>query len=299
MHCQNAKPPSPTGIREMFNLGPRAILIGEERRATASWYFLAEYLRRGALALIAAVLFNMVADAASGPTPPCDGPPQPSYPAPGEAERTSIWTASDLGGSWSPPRCTGWTGSDFRLIVALAGRFRDPVTSDQLLARFGSISSLVGLRYWSATERTWRELITSATAVEGPAGKQPRADISISEMLSGKDLYFRQTDNRSAGIVVYRMRVLEAAPDRVAVSVENVTGIRLLLVTLFPPNGVQTVHILERQPDGSWGYYTLMRTRANSSFLTGTFASSYVNRAIAFYRHIAGIPGNAEPAAAR
>src|ERR1051326_5383847 len=90
------------------------------------------------------------------------------------------------------------------------------------------------------------------------------------------------------------MRILEAAPDRVAVSVENVTSIRLLLVTLFPPNGVQSVHILERQPDGGWGYYTLMRTRASSSFLTGSFASSYVNRAIAFYRHIAGIPEDAE-----
>ena len=183
--------------------------------------------------------------------------------------------------------------------MALAARFRDPLTPDQLLGRFGSISNLIGLRYWSATERTWRELITSATAVEGAAGKQPRADFSISEMRSGKDLYFGQTDNRSAGIVVYRMRVLEAAPDRVAVSVENVTSIRLLPVTLFPPNGVQSVHILERQPDGGWGYYTLMRTRANSSFLTGSFASSYVNRSVAFYRHIAGIPGDAEPAAAR
>jgi len=83
------------------------------------------------------------------------------------------------------------------------------------------------------------------------------------------------------------------------VSVENVTSIRLLLVTLFPPNGVQSVHILERQPDGGWGYYTLMRTRANSSFLTGSFSSSYVNRAVAFYRHIAGIPEDAEPAGAR
>src|SRR5437764_1167248 len=240
MHCQNGKPPSPTGIREMFNLGPRAILTGKRHRATAA-RCLAKYPRRAAIALIAAALVTMAAGAASGPTPPCDDPPQPSYPVPGEAERSGIWTASDLGANWSPPHCTGWTGSDFRLIVALAGRFRDPITADQLLSRFGSISSLVGLRYWSATERAWRELITSATAVEGPSGKQPRADFSISEMRSGKDLYFGQTDNRSAGTVVYRMRVLEAAPHRVAVSVENVTGIRLLLVTLFPPHGVQSV----------------------------------------------------------
>ena len=298
MHCRNAQPPSSARIREVFNLGPCPIPTGEERHATPLQCS-AKYLRRAALVLIAVALLDIAAGAASGPIPPCDGRPQPSYAAPGESEHFGIWTGSDLGGGWSPPHCTGWTGFDFRIIVALAARFRDPVTTDQLLARFGAISSLVGVRYWSATERTWRELITSATAVEGSAGKQPRADFSISEMRSGKDLYFGQTDNRSAGIVVYRMRILEAAPDRVAVSVENVTSIRLLLVTLFPPNGVQSVHILERQPDGGWGYYTLMRTRANSSFLTGSFASSYVNRAVAFYRHIAGIPEDAEPAAAR
>src|SRR6266704_6517998 len=135
---QNAEPPAPTGIREMFNLGPRLIPTGEEHRATSTWCS-AKYLRRAALTLIAAALLDMAAGAAPGPTPPCDGPPQPSYPAPGEAEHSGIWTGSDLGSSWSPPSCTGWTGSDFRIIVALAGRFRDPVTPDQLLARFGAI----------------------------------------------------------------------------------------------------------------------------------------------------------------
>ena len=57
--------------------------------------------------------------------------------------------------------------------------------------------------------------------------------------------------------------------------------------------------VLEWQPDGGWGYYSLMRTRADSSFLTGGYASSYVNRDAAFYRHIAGLPAEDVPAAAR
>jgi hypothetical protein len=77
-----------------------------------------------------------------------------------------------------------------------------------------------------------------------------------------------------------------------------VTSIRLTLITLFPPGSAQMVHILERQLDGGWGYYNLSRTRASSSFLSAGFESSYVNRA-ALYRHIAGIPGDREPAAAR
>src|SRR5689334_20533369 len=145
MHCQNAQPPSSTRIREVFNLGPRPIPTGEERHATPPWCS-AKCLRRAAFALIAVALLEMAAGAAPGPIPPCDDRPQPSYPAPGESEHFGIWTGSELGGGWSPPHCTGWTGSDFRIIVALAGRFRDRVTADQLLARFGAISSLVGVR---------------------------------------------------------------------------------------------------------------------------------------------------------
>ena len=251
-----------------------------------------------ALALLSLV-FVQTAAAAEVPSPPCGGPPQPSYAAPGEPEHSGTWTRSDLGDNWAPPSCTGWTGTDFRIVAALAGRFRDPASADQLLARFGSISSQMGLRYWSATEHQWRELITAASAVDGPAGKQRRVDFSAAELRSGRDLYYSQTDNRSAGQVVYRMRALEARPDRIVIAVENVTSIRLLLFTLFPPGSVQSLHFLERQPDGGWGYYSLTRTRANSSFLTGGFASSYVNRAAAFYRHIAGLPAEDMPAAAR
>jgi hypothetical protein len=141
--------------------------------------------------------------------------------------------------------------------------------------------------------------VTSATAVQGPAETRPRADFTSQELRRGNAVYFLQSDNRSTGSVLYRMTVLEAGPDRVVVAMENVTAIRLLLITLFPPESVQTVDFLERQRDGSWGYYSLMRTRVASSFLTSGFTSSYVNRAAAFYRHIAGIPQDAVPAAAR
>ena len=279
-------------------MGPHRTPLGEESRATLAAPRAAKRWRRCVLAVVS-LCFLQGAAAAQGPSPPCDGPPQPSYAAPGEPEHSGIWTRSDLGDSWAPPSCTGWSQVDFRIIVALAARFRDPVGADQLLARFGAISSEVGLRYWSATEGQWRDLITSATAVDGPAGKQPRADFSAAELRSGRDLYYSQSDNRSAVPVVYRMRAIEVRPERIVIAVENVSSIRLLLFTLFPPGSIQSVHFLERQPDGGWAYYSLMRTRANSSFLTGGFASSYVNRAAAFYRHIAGLPAEDVPAAAR
>jgi uncharacterized protein DUF6675 len=255
--------------------------------------------RAGALVLSLALSLQAGAAAAPGPTPPCDGTPEPAFPAAGEPERSGIWTTSDLGASWIPPSCTGWTGTDFRLIVAVAARIGEPLSSEQLLSRFGSISSLVGLRYWSATEHRLKELVTAARAVQDPAGKQPRADFALTELRPGNSIYFSQTDNRSSGTVIYKMTVLAAEPDRVVIGIENVSSIRLLLITLFPPGSVQTMDFMERQRDGSWGYYSLVRTRASSSMLTGTYLSSYVNRAVAFFRHIAGIPEAAQPAMTR
>ena len=282
----------------MFILGRRPTPLGEDGRSKSAAKRGGTRWRWRVLALIFPLLLQTAA-AAEAPSPPCGGPPQPPYAAPGEPEHSGTWTRSDLGDGWVPPACTSWTGTDFRTVAALAARFRDPASVDQLLARFGAISRQIGLRYWSATEHRWRELITAASAVDGPAGKQPRADFSAAELRSGRDLYYSQSDNRSAGQVVYRMRAVEVRPDRIVIAVENVTSIRLLLLTLFPPGSIQSLHFLERQPNGGWGYYSLMRTRADSSFLTGGYASSYVNRAAAFYRHIAGLPAEDVPAAAR
>jgi hypothetical protein len=46
-----------------------------------------------------------------------------------------------------------------------------------------------------------------------------------------------------------------------------------------------------------WGYYGLWGIRAGA--LTSGHEASSVNRALAFYRHVAGIPTDQEPPAAR
>ena len=121
------------------------------------------------------------------------------------------------------PRSTGWTAKGAGVLVALAARFSYGGSSDALLAHFGAISTLKGLRYWSVTEGGWRTLITSATALSGPDLDHPRPDFTLAEMRSGKELYFAQGDSRAAGDVVYRMRVGEVSPTRLIVAIENVT----------------------------------------------------------------------------
>ena len=65
-------------------------------------------------------------------------------------------------------------------------------------------------------------------------------------MSQGDELYFAQSDSRSSGQVVYRMRVLERRPERLVVSVDNVTPVRLFLLTLFAPGDLQSTFFLER-----------------------------------------------------
>jgi hypothetical protein len=62
---------------------------------------------RHAMALFVTVLWcaNPMG-AESGPQPPCDAEPVPSYAAPDASPTVKVWSASDLG-EWKPSACTG------------------------------------------------------------------------------------------------------------------------------------------------------------------------------------------------
>ncbi len=226
--------------------------------------------------------------AAEGPLPPCAGvAPVPSYSAPGASPNIHVWTSAKLGG-WTPSACTGFTAKGDGVLVAVAGSFLFNGSADALLARFGAVSALKGVKYWSVTEGAWRNLITKATALQGPDIHRPRTDFTNAEMRSGADLYFAQSDNRAGGDVVYRMRVLEFAPDRFVVAIENVSPVSRYLVTLFNPGDLYAVHFLERRGPKVWGYYGMAWAGESLSSRLAVPEASYVNRAVALYRHFLG-----------
>src|SRR3954453_3743244 len=152
--------------------------------------------------------------AQSVPQPPCGGRPSPAYAEPGNLPAVRTWTGDELGADWTPAACTGWRPLPLRMLVAAAGRFRHQGTVENLLERFGAVSALTTIRYWSVSDQRWQNLITSASALAGPDAASRRSDFSVAEMRSGTDLYFAQHDNRSTGDVVYRLRVREVTPDR-------------------------------------------------------------------------------------
>jgi hypothetical protein len=253
------------------------------------------------LAMAAAVLCCAVvhgAEMGAAPQPPCGGATFPAYPNAGDAPVVKTWDRSDLGRNWTPPACTGWTAPGFSTLVVVAARFRSADGFPGLLRHFGAISELTGMRYWSTTRKRWQTLIVDAYALSAETGNRRRKDFSMDEMAEGRSLYFQQADNVS-GRAVYRMLVLTASPDRLVVETENVTTMRYLLLPVFPPGEMQSIYFLEREPDDVWRYYSISRTGRNASWLTAGHEASSINRAVAFYRYLAGIPTDQEPPAAR
>ena len=225
--------------------------------------------------------------AADSPVPPCGPSPVPDYAAVDAAPAVQIISGKDLA-AWKPAPCVGWQAKDDGVLVALAGRFHFGGTTDELLKRFGAISSLKGLQYWSVTDGGWRTLIDSASALVSPDTGHSRADFTLTEMKSGEDLYFAQQDNRTSEEVVYRMKVRDLTADGFVVAVENVTPVRSFMLTLFDPGDLQSVHFVQRESPGVFRYYGLAFAGESLASSLALPEASYVNRALALYGHLSG-----------
>ena len=253
--------------------------------------------RRVRLVLTALLLCQARIHAQSGPQPPCGKDPVPPYPGVDDSALVKSWSKSEFGRDWRPPACTGWAAVGFTTLVTTVARFRQTSDAAALLRHMGAISELAGMRYWSTTHQQWQTLVVQACALTGPQPGPCRKDFTTDEMKQGKALYFEQVDNLS-GKAIYRMHIAEASADRLVLDVENVSTIRYFFLPLFHAGEMQSIYFLDREPDGVWRYYNMVRTGKNASRLIGN-ESSAINRAVAFYRYTAGIPTGQEPPAAR
>ena len=252
----------------------------------------------GALLASLILVWAAAAHSQSGPIAPCRADGSAPYPAFADLPNARSWRAGDIGVGWAPGRCIGWASQRFTVLTALAGRFRFDGGVDDLLARFGALSAWRGIRYWSVTDGRWDTLITDAAALDSPNHRRRRADFTLPELKSGAHLYFLQKDNRSSDAVIYRMRVTAVEPDRLVVMVENVTAVSVFIFTIFDPGDLESTYIFEKLAPTSWGYYSLSGVRESAAAI-GNHEASYVNRAVAIYRHLVGIPGDQEPPLAR
>jgi len=186
----------------------------------------------------------------------------------------------------------------FTTLVTTVARFRHNSEVEPLLRHIGAISELTGMRYWSTTHKQWQTLIVNAYALTDDQPGRRREDFLPDEMRQGKVHYFEQVDNLS-GKAVYRMHFAEVSADRLVVDVENVSTIQYLFITLFHPGEIQSVYFLDRESQDVWRFYSIVRTGTKANRLLMGNESSAVNRAVAFYRYLVGIPTDQEPPAAR
>ena len=232
-------------------------------------------------------------------SPPCgDETTEPPYAPVGAPPNVTIREGMRRSASPALSSCLAWPSAQTQKLVAVAGTFQTAGGSDTLISRFGDISSLKLVRYWSTTEQAWRPLLLAATAVTSKTGDRPRGNFTSAELENGQDVYLSQRDGRVASDVIYRMRLRVHEPDRVVVETENVTPLRWFTLTLLKPGDLRSTYFLEHRSAGTWSYYALT-TIAPGNWLTAGHDKSYINRVVAMYRYLAGIPTDLEPPPAR
>jgi hypothetical protein len=178
--------------------------------------------------------------------------------------------------------------------VTVSAMVRAAKNTNTLIGEFGAISELPTVRYWSTTDQKWRPLVSSAWAIGAAKSGQPRADYSPAELTAGNDQYYVIADSRSKRTTTFRLRILEVHRSRVVVETSNVDPIKQWGITLYGANALDTFYFLEERARGVWAYYSITRV-VPASFLVGERDKSYINRAVALYRHYMRLPTDAEP----
>jgi hypothetical protein len=256
-------------------------------------------LRILSLVLLCGSAMAAVAQPAVAPQPPCGE--RRVYPPYGEIDGKPLvatWRDADLqklGGRPAP--CLGWQGSS-RIVAALAARFRSPRSLDHLGARLVAVSHYPDIKYWAITRQDWQPLAVGVWSVGGPDGKFRQPDPPIGALQPGRDFYYAE-DAELAGRTVYRLHALEHTADRLVLETENVSPIRVAIVTLFEPGALQVATFLERLAPETWGLYEITRASADSSAMVAGYTSSYLNRLEAIRRVLAGEATDGSPPLAR
>jgi hypothetical protein len=183
----------------------------------------------------------------------------------------------------------------FGTLVAVGAIFQNSLGERALLARFGAISRLLQIRYWSTTDHMWRPLVKAATAVTGELGDKPRDDFAVDEIDTGTNLYLSQSDSRSNRPIIYRMRLVESDARHFIIETANVTPMTWWGLTIYKPGDLQSCYQIEQHSQGSWSFYSLTRIAGENRWFTNGHDASYVNRVVALYRHYAGIRTDQDP----
>jgi hypothetical protein len=209
----------------------------------------------------------------------------------------AIWHQEDLPNGWQPAPCSGLKVADGAVIVGLAGSFREPDGLAAILRRLGAVSQQVDIRYWSTSRQAWRPMLEDAAALAAPdAGR--RIDFEPREFRDGARLYAVYDDSDPIGPVIYEMVVQTAGSDGVSLVARNLERGRLMGFTVAEPGALASLLTVQRHEGDLFRYYALVAVALSPMAGAMVPDASHINRAVATFRYVAGIPTDAEPPAA-
>jgi len=232
------------------------------------------------------------------PQPPCQTPPLPPYAAVGAPASVRTWTAATLPDPWVPPDCLRWKTRGFATIVAIAGRIGGITEPGQILQRLVSTAGLRAVLYWSFSRKTWRTLFAAVDTLAGPDKNLKRGNLALDEIRTGRDYFMWQKENSIASGMVLRSRFEHLSSGRIVFEQVNLTVSSILMLKVLAPGEYETAYFLDHEASDVWRYYSLTRFGAAERPLSEAALASVINRSVAIYRYLAGIPTDREPPAA-
>lgn len=235
--------------------------------------------------------------AAGGPVPPCAGAPVPSWPAPGAAPSVAVWHPGEAGG-WHAPTCSGLDVGPEAVLVVVAGSFREPHGIEAVLERIGAVSRQRAILAWDARREAWRPMLEDAAALAGPDADLRRQDLAPADFRPGAKLHVLYDDADPLGPVVYETLVQARDGDGFELLTRNVVPGRLMGFTVAAAGDITGQVTVRREAGDLVRYYSLTAVTLAPMAAAMTPDAAHINRAVATFRYVAGIPTDSEPPAA-
>lgn len=237
--------------------------------------------------------------AAEEPLAPCGSNPYPAYASPGPLPALALWQAGELPAGWVPPACTGWAPREGSVVFAVAGRFTHEGPIHTLLARAGAFSRQTEIRRWNVKTGQWEQQYQASAALAGPDPDLRRPDFKPAEFVEEAQLYFVQDAVESLGPIVHELTVRESSAERLVMTTRNVNKGRAYLMPVIDPGGLEGFFMVEREAGSIWRYYSLTRVRLLIPDAMAPPPNDHLNKAVALFRFLVGMPTDTEPPAAR
>ena len=217
----------------------------------------------------------------------CGNGPAPAHPAPGQPPLLETWVAGQPTAGPAPD-CQGLSMASPELLVRLTGSCQRHSTLADELQRFGQVSRLKGMPYWSFTDQKREPMIALAHAVTDAGGREARADFSLAELQGGGLLYFVHDDNRSRRAVVYRMRLLRHSDTGFVLYFDNLGELSFMGLTLLAPQELQWRVSVQALGAGVWGYQSLLALQRMRLGRASQHRLSNLSRTVAMFDLWAG-----------